>query len=321
MMQSTAGPWGPAFGGERSDQLSTVRLTVGQAIVRFLAQQYVERDGEQNRFIAGVWGIFGHGNVAGLGQALEELGDEYEMPYYRPQNEQAQVHLAAAYAKHKNRMQTFACISSIGPGATNMITGAATATRQPAAGPAVPVGLLRQPARGPGAPAGRAPRRARRLGLGRLPSRLPLLRPHLPARAAPLQPAGGVPRPHRPGRDRRRDDLPARGRPGRGLRLARAVLRAARLAGPPAAPGGGARGRGGRPHPLRAAAPHRRGRRCDLRGCRGGPGRPGDHATGSRSASRRPARARCPGTTRRTSVRSGRRAASRPTGWPGTPTS
>ena len=128
MMQSTAGPWGPAFGGERSDQLSTVRLTVGQAIVRFLAQQYIERDGEQNRFIAGVWGIFGHGNVAGLGQALEELGDEFEMPYYRPQNEQAQVHLAAAYAKHKNRMQTFACISSIGPGATNMITGAATAT-------------------------------------------------------------------------------------------------------------------------------------------------------------------------------------------------
>ena len=119
---------GPAFQGERSDQLSTVRLTVGQAIVRFLAQQYIERDGVQNRFIAGVWGIFGHGNVAGLGQALEELGDECEMPYYRPQNEQAQVHLAAAYAKHKNRMQTFACTSSIGPGATNMITGAATAT-------------------------------------------------------------------------------------------------------------------------------------------------------------------------------------------------
>ena len=81
--------------------MSTMRLTVGQAIVRFLAQQYVERDGRQDRFIAGVWGIFGHGNVAGLGQALEELGDECEMPYYRPQNEQAQVHLAAAYAKHK----------------------------------------------------------------------------------------------------------------------------------------------------------------------------------------------------------------------------
>jgi 3D-(3,5/4)-trihydroxycyclohexane-1,2-dione acylhydrolase (decyclizing) len=108
--------------------VGTVRLTVGQAIVRFMAEQYVERDGVQTRFIAGVWGIFGHGNVAGLGQALEELGDECEMPYYRPQNEQAQVHLAAAYAKHKNRLQTFACISSIGPGATNMITGAAGAT-------------------------------------------------------------------------------------------------------------------------------------------------------------------------------------------------
>jgi 3D-(3,5/4)-trihydroxycyclohexane-1,2-dione acylhydrolase (decyclizing) len=75
-----------------------------------------------------VWGIFGHGNVAGLGQALEELGDECAMPYYRPQNEQGQVHIATAYARHKNRLQTFACISSIGPGATNMVTGAATAT-------------------------------------------------------------------------------------------------------------------------------------------------------------------------------------------------
>ena len=108
--------------------MSTVRLTVGQAIVRFLAEQYIERDGVQQRFIAGVWGIFGHGNVAGFGQALEELGDEYDMPYYRPQNEQAQVHLAAAFAKHKNRLQTFACTSSIGPGATNMITAAAGAT-------------------------------------------------------------------------------------------------------------------------------------------------------------------------------------------------
>ncbi len=108
--------------------MSTIRLTVGQAIVRFMAAQYVERDGRQQRFIAGVWGIFGHGNVAGLGQALEELGDEYDMPYYRPQNEQAQVHAAAAFAKHNNRLRAFACTSSIGPGATNMITGAATAS-------------------------------------------------------------------------------------------------------------------------------------------------------------------------------------------------
>ncbi len=108
--------------------MSTIRLTVGQAIVKYMAAQYTERDGAETRFIAGVWGIFGHGNVAGLGQALEELGGECQMPYYRPQNEQAQVHLAAAYAKHKNRLQTFACTSSIGPGATNMITGAAQAT-------------------------------------------------------------------------------------------------------------------------------------------------------------------------------------------------
>ena len=108
--------------------MGTIRLTVGQAIVRFMAEQFVERDGRQTRFIAGVWGIFGHGNVAGLGQALEELGDACDMPYYRPQNEQAQVHLAAAFAKHKNRLQTFACTSSIGPGATNMITAAAGAT-------------------------------------------------------------------------------------------------------------------------------------------------------------------------------------------------
>jgi 3D-(3,5/4)-trihydroxycyclohexane-1,2-dione acylhydrolase (decyclizing) len=106
----------------------SVRLTTGQAIIRFMAQQYVERDGHQQRFIAGVWGIFGHGNVAGLGQALEELGDAESMPYYRPQNEQGQVHIAAAYAKHRNRLQTFACTSSIGPGATNMVTGAAAAT-------------------------------------------------------------------------------------------------------------------------------------------------------------------------------------------------
>src|SRR4051795_10961228 len=114
--------------GRGPEVVSTIRLTVGQAIVRFLAQQDVERDGERHRFIAGVWGIFGHGNVAGFGQALEELGDECGIPYYRPQNEQGQVHIATAFAKHHNRLRAFACASSIGPGATNMITGAATAT-------------------------------------------------------------------------------------------------------------------------------------------------------------------------------------------------
>ena len=104
----------------------TIRMTMAQAIVRFLSQQFVERDGLEQRFIPGMFGIFGHGNVTGLGQALEEVGQD--LPYYRPQNEQAMVHTAAAYAKMKNRLQTFACTSSIGPGATNMLTGAAGAT-------------------------------------------------------------------------------------------------------------------------------------------------------------------------------------------------
>src|SRR5476651_491037 len=108
--------------------VNTVRLTVGQAVVRFCAAQHVERDGADHRFIAGFWGIFGHGNVAGLGQALEELGDAEAMPFYKPQNEQAQVHIATAFAKHHNRLRAYACISSVGPGALNMITGAATAT-------------------------------------------------------------------------------------------------------------------------------------------------------------------------------------------------
>ena len=106
--------------------MQTARMTVAQAIVRFLSAQYTSRDSEEQRLIAGMFGIFGHGNVTGLGQALEEVGQD--LRYYRPQNEQAMVHTAAAYAKMKNRLSTFACTSSVGPGATNMITGAATAT-------------------------------------------------------------------------------------------------------------------------------------------------------------------------------------------------
>ena len=106
--------------------MSTIRMTMAQAIVRLLSNQYVSRDGQEQRLFAGMWGIFGHGNVTGLGQALEEVGQD--LPYYRPQNEQAMVHAAIAYAKMKNRLQTFACTSSVGPGATNMVTGAATAT-------------------------------------------------------------------------------------------------------------------------------------------------------------------------------------------------
>ncbi|MFC1959816.1 3D-(3,5/4)-trihydroxycyclohexane-1,2-dione acylhydrolase (decyclizing), partial [Chloroflexota bacterium] len=92
----------------------------------YLTKQHVARDGKTNPFFAGVWGIFGHGNVAGIGQALQQYSDQIR--YYQSRNEQAEVHAAVAYAKQKNRLQTFACTSSIGPGATNMITGAATAT-------------------------------------------------------------------------------------------------------------------------------------------------------------------------------------------------
>jgi 3D-(3,5/4)-trihydroxycyclohexane-1,2-dione acylhydrolase (decyclizing) len=103
-----------------------VRLTTAQALVRFLAAQRVGRDGIEQPFFAGVFGIFGHGNVAGIGQALHQ--HQELLTYYQPRNEQAMVHTAAAYARMRNRLATFACTTSIGPGATNMLTGAAGAT-------------------------------------------------------------------------------------------------------------------------------------------------------------------------------------------------
>jgi 3D-(3,5/4)-trihydroxycyclohexane-1,2-dione acylhydrolase (decyclizing) len=110
-----------------------VRLTVAQAVVRFLARQYSERDGQRQRLFAGCFGIFGHGNVAGLGQALlqaelEETGPDHALRYVLGRNEQAMVHTAVAYARAKDRLQTWAVSTSIGPGATNMVTGAALAT-------------------------------------------------------------------------------------------------------------------------------------------------------------------------------------------------
>ncbi|SEF04931.1 3D-(3,5/4)-trihydroxycyclohexane-1,2-dione acylhydrolase (decyclizing) [Streptomyces sp. Ag109_O5-10] len=104
----------------------TIRLTVAQALVRFLAVQFTERDGERRRLIGATWGIFGHGNVAGLGQALLEHRDE--MPYHQGRNEQAMVHAAVGYARQSNRLATHAVTTSIGPGATNLVTGAALAT-------------------------------------------------------------------------------------------------------------------------------------------------------------------------------------------------
>ena len=106
----------------------TVRLTMAQALIRFLQNQHVARDELEQPFFAGCFGIFGHGSISGIGQALQQSP---ELRYYQTRNEQAMVHIAAAYAKVKNRLQTFVCSSSIGPGATNMITGSSSQRTQP----------------------------------------------------------------------------------------------------------------------------------------------------------------------------------------------
>jgi 3D-(3,5/4)-trihydroxycyclohexane-1,2-dione acylhydrolase (decyclizing) len=106
--------------------LAHVRLTAAQALIRFLAAQHVERDGIERRFFGGCFGIFGHGNVAGIGEALYEEPDL--LPYYQARNEQGMVHVAAGYARQLNRLGALVCTTSIGPGATNLVTGAALAT-------------------------------------------------------------------------------------------------------------------------------------------------------------------------------------------------
>ena len=105
---------------------STVELTMAQAVVLYLQAQWSERDGFKQRLIPRIFGIFGHGNVVGLGEALEEYGSE--LPFHQAKNEEMMVHAASGYAKARNRLATFACSASIGPGSTNMVTGAAAAT-------------------------------------------------------------------------------------------------------------------------------------------------------------------------------------------------
>lgn len=106
--------------------METIRLTTAQALIRFLDQQYVSVDGRMNKFVAGVMGIFGHGNVTGIGEALENDGGS--LRFIQGKNEQGMVHAAVAHAKQNNRLSIYACTSSIGPGALNMVTAAATAT-------------------------------------------------------------------------------------------------------------------------------------------------------------------------------------------------
>jgi len=106
--------------------MKTIKLTMAQALMKFLDNQYVEFDGKENKFVRGVFGVFGHGCVTGIGQALEQ--DRHGLVYYQGHNEQGMVHAAVAYAKQKRRREIFACTSSIGPGALNMVTAAGTAT-------------------------------------------------------------------------------------------------------------------------------------------------------------------------------------------------
>jgi 3D-(3,5/4)-trihydroxycyclohexane-1,2-dione acylhydrolase (decyclizing) len=106
--------------------MKTIRLTMAQALLKFLNNQYIEIDGQEHKFVKGVMGIFGHGNVTGIGQALEQ--EKNGLPFIQGKNEQGMVHAAIAYAKQKNRLEIFACTTSIGPGALNMVTAAGTAT-------------------------------------------------------------------------------------------------------------------------------------------------------------------------------------------------
>jgi 3D-(3,5/4)-trihydroxycyclohexane-1,2-dione acylhydrolase (decyclizing) len=109
---------------------TTHRLTVAQALIRFLARQFTERDGRRHRLIDSCWGVFGHGNVAGIGQALVDsgIGPDAELPFHQGRNEQSMVHAAVGFARQRNRLSTQAVTTSIGPGATNLVTGAALAT-------------------------------------------------------------------------------------------------------------------------------------------------------------------------------------------------
>ena len=205
---------------------STIRLTMAQALVRWLTQQFTEIEGVRVPLFAGVFAIFGHGNVTCLSEALEAVQDR--LPTWRGQNEQSMALAAIAFAKAKRRRQIMIAATSIGPGALNMVTAAGTAHANRLPVLLVSGDTLHQPAAGPGAAAGRAFRRSDRHGQRRLQGRDALLGPHHASRADHLVAAAGGRRDARSGRLRPGVPGVAAGHAGSRLRLSGGLLRGAR---------------------------------------------------------------------------------------------
>ncbi len=268
--------------------MSGQRLTAAQALVRFLQVQYSERDGERRRAIPAMFGIFGHGNVCGLGQALTELGGD--LPFHQPKHEQAMVHTAIGYAKASRRLADARVHGVDRPRRDEPRHGRRDGDDEPAAGPAAPRRHVREPPPGARAPAAPAPG-LRGLERQRVAAvRVPVLRPDLEARAAAHRAARGDAGAARPGGDRRRHDRAPSGRAGRGVPLPGRVLRAAHVGGDAAA--SGARGDRRR---RRARSRARSGRSSSRAAASGTPpprARSRGSPSGAASRSPRPRRAR-----------------------------
>ena len=210
----------------------TRRLTTAQAVVAFLRQQYVERDGDRGRFISGIFGIFGHGNVAGMGEALEAeaVGPrEDALRYLQARNEQGMVHTATRIRQAATTPAHVRVHQLHRPGRHEHDHGRRDSDGQPAAGAAAARGPVQHPAGVARAPAARATREPARERQRCLPSGVPLLGPDRPPQPAGDRTSGRVPGPHVARGDRRGDPVPAPGHPGRGLGLPGRAVRGAHL--------------------------------------------------------------------------------------------
>ena len=259
---------GPGDGPATADDVgeeARMRLTVAQALIRFLSVQYSERDGVEQRLIPGCFGIFGHGNVAGVGQALlEQPDDDAVLP--RAQRAGDGAHRGRATRARRTGCDARVHVSSIGPGATNMVTGAALATINRLPVLLLPGDVFATRASGTVLQELEDPTLLRRVASTTRCARCRRFwdRVERPEQLVPRA-AGGDARADRPGGDRRGHALPAAGRAGRGVRLAGGAVRAARVARAPAGARAGRAGRGRGAAARRADAADRRRRRHDLR--------------------------------------------------------